>query len=105
MTPPDFQHLCVIAALPADGEARSFACADRTICIARIDGILTAIDDLCPHRGGPLGQGVVEGNHIVCPWHGWEFNALTGQSISPPNTALDTFELKIEGNNVFVRKW
>jgi nitrite reductase/ring-hydroxylating ferredoxin subunit len=99
-----FQNIATLADLPAEGEARSFPCGTRTICVARIDGALTAIDDVCPHHGGPLGQGEIEGTHIICPWHGWQFDAFTGQSISPLNTSVDTFELKVEGETVLARK-
>jgi nitrite reductase (NADH) small subunit len=100
----NFSFLCTISALPTEGSARSFRCGARTVCVARINGVLTAVDDVCPHRGGPLGQGEVEGSHIICPWHGWQFDAWTGQSTNPPGTAVDRFEIKIEGDEVFARQ-
>ena len=102
--PSDFHKIATVSELPAEGEAKSFACGARMICVARINGDLAALDDVCPHRGGPLGAGIVEGTHIVCPWHGWEFEAHTGKSVLVPDVTIDTFELKIEGEDVLARK-
>ena len=54
---------------PAD-ETKEFPCGAKTICVANVSGVYRTMDNLCPHRGGPLGQGMVEGSKVVCPWHG-----------------------------------
>ena len=102
--PSDFQKIATVSQLPAEGQARSFPCGARVVCVARIGGVLAAIDDVCPHRGGPLGDGVIEGTHIVCPWHGWEYDLETGNSITVPNVTQDVFEIKIDGDDVLARK-
>ena len=48
--------------LPAEGEAREFPCGDKVICVANVNGTISAMDNVCLHRGGPLGQGVIEGD-------------------------------------------
>ena len=49
-----------------------------------VDGEVLALDNTCPHAGGPLGEGTLDGEVVVCPWHGWEFNVRTGQCIKNP---------------------
>ncbi|MGH9580435.1 MAG: Rieske (2Fe-2S) protein, partial [Terriglobales bacterium] len=60
--------------LPGNDEAREFPCGERTICIANVEGNLAAMDNVCLHRGGPLGQGVIADGKLICPWHGWMYD-------------------------------
>jgi nitrite reductase (NADH) small subunit len=90
------------AELPGEGEVREFACAGRTICLANIHGQITAVDNVCLHRGGPLGQGLIEGDRIVCPWHGWQFDAKTGQSVQNPKAKLEVYPLEIRDGEVMI---
>jgi nitrite reductase (NADH) small subunit len=92
------------ADLPADGQAREFMCDSRPICVARVGGQLTAMDNVCPHRGGPLSDGVVMDGKLICPWHGWQFDPVTGQSVQVPNTGVDLYRIFIDGDDVFVEK-
>ena len=61
--------------LPPPGAAKEFPCGSQTICVANVNGSLSAMDNVCLHRGGPLGQGTLDGDMIVCPWHGWQYKA------------------------------
>ena len=63
---------------------------------------LNAVDNWCPHRRGPLGQGWLEGNAVVCPWHSWTFNLKTGIAEEPVRDRVDVFPLRIEGDDVLV---
>ena len=56
------------ADLPEEGQAREFTVDGKVICVARVEGALSAMDNVCPHRGGPLGQGVVMDGKLICPW-------------------------------------
>lgn len=100
----EFTRIGSTSELPPEGEAREFNCGGQTICVAKANGNLAAIDNVCPHRGGPLGQGVVEGDKVVCPWHGWEFDLSSGALGHAPAHKLPTYELKIEGQEVFARQ-
>lgn len=97
----DFTKIAVVQQLPGDGEAAEFSGAGRVICIANVNGEYCALDNVCPHRGGPLGQGFVEGRKIICPWHGWEIEAKTGNALGQPAVAV--YELRIEGQDVLVK--
>jgi nitrite reductase/ring-hydroxylating ferredoxin subunit len=60
------------------------------------------MDNVCLHRGGPLGQGTIEGSKLVCPWHGWQWDPQTGQAVHNANAKVAVYPLKIENGNVLV---
>lgn len=88
-------RIASVSELPDEGEAREFAAGDMVICVVNINGEYRAMDNTCPHRGGALGQGVVEGRHIVCPWHGWQFDTETGRSLQNSHLGVKLYHLKI----------
>jgi nitrite reductase (NADH) small subunit len=100
----DFVRIGDVQELPAPGEAKEFLCGSKTLCVANVNGRYAAVDNFCPHRGGPLGQGIVEGSKIVCPWHGWEFELETGNNPFTPNLSVQSYELKVDGATVYARK-
>jgi len=97
-----FIKLTTESELPGPGEAKEFEVDGKTICVANVNGTISAIDNVCLHMGGPLGQGYVEGRKIVCPWHGWEYDAATGQVFNDPNSKLDVYPIKVENGDVLV---
>ena len=99
---PTFTKLTTQSDLPAEGEAKEFPCGDKVICVANVNGTISAVDNVCLHRGGPLGQGVIDGDKIVCPWHGWQFTAKTGEAVHNPAAKLALYPVKVEGEDVFV---
>lgn len=99
---PAFTKVTVQAELPPIDEAKEFACDGKTICIANVNGTYSAMDNVCLHRGGPLGQGMVEGNKVVCPWHGWAWDVKTGAAEQDPNMKVAVYPLKIENGDVMV---
>jgi nitrite reductase (NADH) small subunit len=64
-------RFCSVAEAPAEGAVMEAEADGVAVCLARIGGELSALDNWCPHRRGPLGQGWVEGAAVVCPWHSW----------------------------------
>jgi len=88
--------------LPAEGEAREFTVGEKTICIANVQGEYSAMDNVCLHRGGPLGQGMVEDGKIVCPWHGWQYDPKSGEVTHNPSAKVAVYPLRIEGEDVLV---
>ena len=56
----------------------------RPIVLFNIDGEIFALDNTCPHAGGPIGEGPLEGEVVSCPWHGWKFNVRTGYRLKNP---------------------
>jgi len=67
-----------------------------------VDGNFQALDDTCPHRGGPLSEGFVEEGVVTCPWHGWQFQLASGECLTDPNTCQTKYEVKVEGDDIFI---
>jgi nitrite reductase (NADH) small subunit len=74
----------------------------QSIAVFNVDGTFYAIDNTCVHRGGPLGEGEVEGDTVTCPWHAWQYNVKTGISLNNPSASVKTYQVKIEGSDVKV---
>lgn len=74
----------------------------KTLAVFNIDGALHAIDNTCIHRGGPLGEGDLEGSVVTCPWHGWQYDVTTGACVANPAAKVERYEVKVEGTDVKV---
>ncbi|MBI2339051.1 MAG: non-heme iron oxygenase ferredoxin subunit [Deltaproteobacteria bacterium] len=83
-------------------EGKAVEVGGQSVAIFNIDGEFCAIDNTCPHRGGPLGEGDLEGTVVTCPWHGHQFDVTTGQSPMIPGEKVKIFPCKVEGENVLV---
>ena len=88
--------------LPDDGEAKEFPLGDKTVCVANVNGTCAAMDNICIHRGGPLGQGIVVDGKVVCPWHGWMYDPKTGAADVDPNSRVHIYPIKLDGEDVMV---
>ena len=88
--------------LPQNNTAQDFICDGRPICIANAWGKFTAMDNICLHQGGSLGQGTVENGKVICPWHGWAWDPKTGVAVDHPDQKLKTYALKVENGDVFI---
>ncbi|HXY08548.1 MAG TPA: Rieske (2Fe-2S) protein [Terriglobales bacterium] len=97
-----FVKLATESELPPTGQAKEFSCGDRVICVANVNGTISAMDNVCLHRGGPLGQGVIEDNKVVCPWHGWQWDPKTGEAAQNRRAKVAVYPLKIESGNVMI---
>jgi nitrite reductase/ring-hydroxylating ferredoxin subunit len=85
------------------GEGKTVMAGDRELALFNVAGKFHCIDNICPHRGGPMSEGVLEGQVAVCPWHGWRFDVVTGLSPVVKTAKVDTFEVVVEGNDVKVK--
>lgn len=88
--------------LPAPGQVKEFPCGDKVICVANVNGTISAMDNVCLHRGGPLGQGVIEGDKVVCPWHLWAWDPKTGEAAHNPAAKVVVYPIKIENGDVAI---
>jgi nitrite reductase/ring-hydroxylating ferredoxin subunit len=96
-----FTKLATQSDLPAINEAKEFSCNGKMICVANIDGEITAMENTCLHQGGPLGEGVIENGKVICPWHGWAWNPKTGES-HVPGVKVEVCPVKIENGDVLI---
>ena len=99
---PNFTKLTTESELPPIDEAKEFPWGAKTICIANVNGVCSAMDNVCLHRGGPLGQGMIEGGKLVCPWHGWAWDPKTGEAVQNSSAKVAVYPLKIENGDVMV---
>lgn len=76
----------------------------RVIAIFLVDGKVFAIDEHCPHAGGPLGAGHLTGDVVMCPWHGWRFRVTDGVWVDAPKsgTKVACYNITREGNDLWV---
>jgi nitrite reductase/ring-hydroxylating ferredoxin subunit len=84
------------------GEGRMFEVKGRQIALFNLSGTFYAIDNTCLHQGGPLAEGELDGEIVTCPWHGWTYDVTTGQSPDDPDTCVERFAVKVEGDDVLV---
>ena len=61
-----------------------------------------AIDDRCPHSGGPLSEGIVHGDHVTCPLHNWTIGLCNGQAAAPDEGSTPAFSVKVDNGQVFL---
>ncbi len=85
-----------------EGGAKAFEAAGRKIAVFRSGGALHAMDGVCPHRGGPLGEGTVENGIVACPWHAWRFDVRTGRCLNLPEGGQTCFPVREEGGEIVV---
>jgi nitrite reductase/ring-hydroxylating ferredoxin subunit len=77
----------------------------KAIVLSMINGKIYAIDAVCSHEGGHLEDGILDGYEIECPWHGSRFDVRTGEVTNPPaDIPQSIYEVKVEGNNILVKK-
>ena len=75
----------------------------KEIALFNLDGKFHAIDNTCLHRGGPLGEGEVDGTTVTCPWHGWQYDILTGKNImDDAGGGVASYEVKVDGDAVLI---
>ncbi len=84
------------------GTAKELTAAGRIVALFNVDGTFYALDGVCPHAGGPLGQGQLNGCVVTCPWHGWQFDVTTGRHCLNTRIEHPTLPVKVEGDDVFV---
>ncbi|MDH3404134.1 MAG: thiamine pyrophosphate-binding protein [Acidobacteriota bacterium] len=86
----------------AEGRVRPVTCGERTLCMTRFGGRVGALDNKCPHQGGPLGEGSIENGMLRCPWHGWDFHPLTGESPGGFDDGVATFPVEERADGIYV---
>jgi nitrite reductase/ring-hydroxylating ferredoxin subunit len=75
---------------------------EERYAICNVDGRIHALAGPCPHRGGPLGQGAVNGGNLTCPWHAWEFACSTGANDYNPEVKVSTFPVQSSGDDILI---
>jgi 3-phenylpropionate/trans-cinnamate dioxygenase ferredoxin component len=98
----EFVDVASVNDVPA-GRAKGLRVGDRTIALYHTARGYFASDNTCPHRGGPLGEGDIIGDEIVCPWHLWGFDVTSGVCMGNPEVSIVTHEVRIDGGRILVK--
>jgi 3-phenylpropionate/trans-cinnamate dioxygenase ferredoxin component len=98
----EFVEIAPASELP-NGERLFVELGDKPIVIFNLAGQFFAIGDVCSHDEGPLGDGLIEGYHVVCPRHGAEFDIRTGQAVHMPAVIdIPAYPVQVNGGTIFV---
>jgi nitrite reductase/ring-hydroxylating ferredoxin subunit len=74
----------------------------KELAVYNVDGKYYCTSNICPHQGGPLHEGMLEGANIVCPWHAWVFDISNGVSPVNPRAKIPCYPVKVEGKDILV---
>ena len=96
-----FEKASSLAEIP-EGSIKEVQVAGQPIALANVAGTVYAISNTCLHRGGPLGEGQLEGKVVTCPWHGWQYDVTTGKVSQNPGVGVDCYALEVRGEDIFV---
>jgi nitrite reductase (NADH) small subunit/3-phenylpropionate/trans-cinnamate dioxygenase ferredoxin subunit len=97
----DFITVAQVRDIPP-GTGRTVEIKGIWIAVFNVEGTFYAIDNTCPHAGGPLGEGTLCGSVVECPWHGWKFSVVTGQRENNPNIEVPCCRVRVEGDQIQV---
>jgi nitrite reductase (NADH) small subunit len=97
-----FVHVGNLSQLPAGSVMESMV-DGSPYAICHVGGSIRALSGICPHQGGPLGQGQIHQGHLVCPYHMWEFDCVTGEYDYNPSVVVPTYEVRIQGDDILVQ--
>lgn len=97
----EFVKVASKSEVPSD-TGRHVEVQGKEIALFKVGGTVYALYHVCPHQGGPLAEGGIEGSVVTCPWHGWSFDVTTGECTFNPSVRQETFKVKEEGEDIFV---
>jgi nitrite reductase/ring-hydroxylating ferredoxin subunit len=98
---PKFVPVSRVDQIPP-GTSKAFAVGDYEVAVFNVGGTFYAIENTCPHQGGPLSEGWLEGPIVTCPWHAWCFDVRTGKMTLGDLAAVEAFEVQILDSTVAI---
>lgn len=101
--PDDFVAVARVGDI-APGTAKTVMVDRREIALFNVDGRFYALDNTCPHQGGPLAEGWVENNEVTCPWHAWTFKLSDGKMTLGDYASVETFDVRVNGDVLSVSR-
>ena len=97
----EFVEVAKVEDIPP-GRAQIVVVAGHPVALFNDGGTFHALENTCLHRGGPIGEGVLEDGIVTCPWHGWQYHAGTGENTVNPAARLRTYRVRVDGDAVLV---
>jgi thiamine pyrophosphate-dependent acetolactate synthase large subunit-like protein/nitrite reductase/ring-hydroxylating ferredoxin subunit len=85
-----------------EGRVKTVVAGHFSLALTHYEGRFSALDNRCPHQGGPLGEGSIENGMLRCPWHGWDFHPCTGKPPGGFDDGVDTFPVEVRDDGVYV---
>lgn len=98
----DWKQICAVTDIPHLG-SRVVRHGEEDIAVFRNNEKVFAVRDKCPHKGGPLSQGIVHGDQVTCPLHGWKIQLETGEAVAPDEGCARRYPIKVENDLVFLQ--
>ncbi len=102
VTPPDGFEVVLHKDALTDGQIIEVIIGGTAIAVARVGSTHYAVANTCPHAGGPLGDGKLDGTVVSCPYHGWKFDIADGRCVTQPSVSVRTYRVQIVGDAVCV---
>lgn len=100
----DWLKVCGIEDIPRSGARAGVDGSGTRIAIFRTgNDEVFALEDKCPHKGGPLSDGIVWGDNVTCPLHGWIINLRDGKAIPPDEGASRVYEVRVKDGEIFIK--
>jgi len=90
----DFEAVARAEEIPP-GTGKQLLLGDHVIALFNVDGTFYAMDGTCLHRGGPVGEGDLEGTIVTCPWHGFQYDVTTGRNVMDPDIRLTPYKVEV----------
>ena len=85
------------------GQCVEVSVGGKPVALYNVDGAIYATSNTCLHRGGPLGQGALDGQAVLCPWHAWSWDVTTGENTANGTLKMACYEVKVEDGQVYVK--
>ena len=102
MSKPSFVKVATVDEIRPGKGKLVMGSLEKPIALFNVDGEFCAINYICPHMGGPLGEGELKGYVVTCPWHGWTFDVRTGLPDHPGGHSVSAYNVRVEGNDILV---
>ncbi len=87
----------------APGECKVVEANGRALGLFNVGGKFYCIENTCPHSGGPLGEGTLEGDVVTCPWHGWSFDVKDGACQLNADVKQEVFPVTVQGDDILIQ--
>ena len=97
----DFVRVADLTTIPS-GSARAVMAGRYEVALFNVDGVYYALENVCPHQGGPLADGWLENLTVTCPWHAWCFDLRTGNLTLGAFATVPRFEVRVEQDGVYL---
>ena len=96
-----FTKVATIYDIPS-GRGKHVMAHGKPMALFNVNGSFYAVNQICPHMGGPLSEGTLNGNVVTCPWHGWTFCVDTGLPDHPGGHSVSAYDVKVEGEDILI---